>query len=208
MSRTSAPCALALLLLLASAADCLDRPVAPATPQVSARVELTDSATTISKIDLLFMIDNSPSMADKQLFLRSAIFTFSSITDRSSVRRRRRQRSPYGSHRPGDPAVSCTYDARLRSDRGHSHRDHLVVVGRARRRRSEQRADASSDLHENDKAHLLARGEGASATGPAFLVESVARRGHLEERRSQRQVQLTRARSGTARVRLRRRLKR
>jgi hypothetical protein len=52
---------------------CLDRPVAPATPEVSARVLVGDKQSKVSKIDLLFMIDNSSSMADKQTILGQAV---------------------------------------------------------------------------------------------------------------------------------------
>jgi len=52
---------------------CLDRPVAPATPTVSARVVTNAKQNKVSKIDLLFMIDNSSSMADKQVILANAV---------------------------------------------------------------------------------------------------------------------------------------
>ena len=52
---------------------CLDRPVGVSTPTVTALVVIKANTTTVSKIDLLFMIDNSPSMADKQKFLEKAV---------------------------------------------------------------------------------------------------------------------------------------
>jgi hypothetical protein len=52
---------------------CLDRPVAPATPQVNARVMEQVKQNKVNKIDLLFMIDNSSSMADKQAVLGEAV---------------------------------------------------------------------------------------------------------------------------------------
>src|SRR5947209_3029405 len=55
------------------AAGCLDRPVAPATPTVSARIVTPAKQNKVSKIDLLFMIDNSSSMADKQQILAQAV---------------------------------------------------------------------------------------------------------------------------------------
>jgi len=55
------------------AGGCLDRPVAPATPSVSARIVTPAKQNKISKIDLLFMIDNSSSMADKQVILANAV---------------------------------------------------------------------------------------------------------------------------------------
>src|SRR5439155_9484029 len=53
--------------------SCLDRPVAPATPSVNARIVKDEKQERVSKIDLLFMIDNSSSMADKQQILADAV---------------------------------------------------------------------------------------------------------------------------------------
>src|SRR5215471_15985218 len=55
------------------AVGCLDRPVAKATPTVSARIVTPAKQNKVSKIDLLFMIDNSSSMADKQQILSAAV---------------------------------------------------------------------------------------------------------------------------------------
>jgi hypothetical protein len=69
--------ALSAALVLASiplfGAGCLDRPVAPASPNIKARVTEKATQNKISKIDLLFMIDNSSSMADKQSALALAV---------------------------------------------------------------------------------------------------------------------------------------
>lgn len=59
--------------LAAISAGCLDRPVAPATPKTYARVTERVRQTAVDKIDLLFMLDNSISMADKQLVLAKAV---------------------------------------------------------------------------------------------------------------------------------------
>lgn len=52
---------------------CLDRPVSPASPNTTNVFVQDIRQTTIDKIDLLFMIDNSISMADKQLILADAV---------------------------------------------------------------------------------------------------------------------------------------
>ncbi len=57
----------------ASAVGCLDRPVSPASPNTTNVFVQDIRQTTIDKIDLLFMIDNSISMADKQLILADAV---------------------------------------------------------------------------------------------------------------------------------------
>jgi hypothetical protein len=54
-------------------AGCLDRPVAPAVPKTSNIYIDEIRQTAVDKIDLLFMIDNSISMADKQAILADAV---------------------------------------------------------------------------------------------------------------------------------------
>jgi hypothetical protein len=65
------------IALLATAggltAGCLDRPVVPAVPNTSNVVVKTVTQSGVDKIDLLFMIDNSISMADKQRILAEAV---------------------------------------------------------------------------------------------------------------------------------------
>jgi hypothetical protein len=56
-----------------SSAGCLDRPVSPATPNTTNVFVQDIKQTTVDKIDLLFMIDNSISMADKQEILAAAV---------------------------------------------------------------------------------------------------------------------------------------
>jgi len=68
---------LAGVLAAASAAGlatgCLDRPVVKATPTTSNVFVDQIVQTAVDKIDLLFMIDNSVSMADKQEILKTAV---------------------------------------------------------------------------------------------------------------------------------------
>jgi hypothetical protein len=54
-------------------AGCMDRPVAPQQPSTSRIGTQIYRASRINKIDLLFMIDNSMSMADKQEILAAAV---------------------------------------------------------------------------------------------------------------------------------------
>lgn len=61
------------LVAMGAASACLDRPVAPAEPRTSNTFSERVSLSQIDKIDLLFMIDNSASMADKQAILALAI---------------------------------------------------------------------------------------------------------------------------------------
>ena len=59
--------------IAALATGCLDRPVAPAEPKTSNVFVDQIVQTAVDKIDLLFMIDNSVSMADKQEILKAAV---------------------------------------------------------------------------------------------------------------------------------------
>src|SRR5882757_6281812 len=54
-------------------AGCLDRPVHPQDPKTSNVYVDEIRQTSVDKIDLLFMIDNSISMADKQAILADAV---------------------------------------------------------------------------------------------------------------------------------------
>jgi hypothetical protein len=69
---------LAILILGAAAVavtapGCLDRPVVPATPTVTARLVDRAKQTKVTRLDILFMIDNSSSMADKQSVLAATV---------------------------------------------------------------------------------------------------------------------------------------
>ncbi len=68
---------LAGLFLLAGiavlASGCLDRPVVPSTPTTKNLFVDSVKQDSVDKIDLLFMIDNSSSMADKQAILAKAV---------------------------------------------------------------------------------------------------------------------------------------
>src|SRR5687767_13325107 len=55
------------------ATGCLDRPVVPSDPKTSNVFVSQIRSTAVDKIDLLFMIDNSVSMADKQAILKDAV---------------------------------------------------------------------------------------------------------------------------------------
>jgi hypothetical protein len=66
--------ALALLVFGATlATGCLDRPVSPSEPNTTNIVVEKVLQERVDKIDLLFMIDNSASMADKQEILAAAV---------------------------------------------------------------------------------------------------------------------------------------
>ncbi len=65
--------ALTPLALLVAAPGCLDRPISPAQPTTTNVYVHTLPNHSVDKADLLFMIDNSMSMADKQQILAKAV---------------------------------------------------------------------------------------------------------------------------------------
>ena len=71
--RLSLATVASVALLAAAAIGCLDRPVSPAVPNTSNVFVDQLKQSAVDKIDILFMIDNSASMADKQEILRDAV---------------------------------------------------------------------------------------------------------------------------------------
>ncbi len=63
----------AAVATLSLAAACLERPVVPTEPRTSNQFVDQIVQNRIERIDLLFMIDNSRSMADKQEILKQAV---------------------------------------------------------------------------------------------------------------------------------------
>ena len=60
-------------IVAALSSGCLDRPVSPASPNTT-NISIDEvKSTAVDKIDLLFMVDNSQSMADKQKILADAV---------------------------------------------------------------------------------------------------------------------------------------
>lgn len=62
-----------VVAMMPTAVGCLDRPVAPASPRTSNTLTDQVRVSAVDKIDVLFMIDNSVSMADKQQVLAEAV---------------------------------------------------------------------------------------------------------------------------------------
>jgi hypothetical protein len=73
--RRAAQCAAALLAVASSGAvgGCLNRPLERNEPRTTSTIVEPVTQSAVDKIDLLLMIDNSRSMADKQLILADAV---------------------------------------------------------------------------------------------------------------------------------------
>ncbi|HKQ69243.1 MAG TPA: hypothetical protein VJT73_07890, partial [Polyangiaceae bacterium] len=177
--RSALASALALTATSVLGGGCLDRPVAPSAPKVSARVVERAKQNKITKIDLLFMIDNSSSMADKQALLAKAVpdlvnrlinpvcvdpKTFVKVGDPR----------PDGSCARGERDFEPVRDIHIgiisSSLGGHG----ADIIGSPKVCDDEtDRQRMRSDPHNNDRGHLIARGtNGAAVTtfqGKGFL---------------------------------------
>jgi hypothetical protein len=72
-SRKLAACAVVLCTTGVLAAGCLDRPVVSQNPTLKTNFTSQVKQQAVDKLDILFMIDNSASMGDKQLLLEQAV---------------------------------------------------------------------------------------------------------------------------------------
>ncbi len=59
--------------IASAVSGCIDRPVVPSTPTITARFQEVLPQNRVDKVDLLFVIDNSRSMKDKQDILAEAV---------------------------------------------------------------------------------------------------------------------------------------
>ena len=75
VSRTRLRSAGTMLVLAGFAAmpACLDRPIEPVEPRTTSTIVDKLTQSSVDKIDLLLMIDNSGSMSDKQQILKLAV---------------------------------------------------------------------------------------------------------------------------------------
>ena len=116
----------ALAALGVAAPACLDRPVEPQQPLTKRLSTQLYKNQKVDKIDLLFMIDNSASMADKQFILAQAVPDLvSRLTNPVCVNRETGEEM--GSVNPGE-SCSGTFDNSEREfdpiDDIHIGRDH------------------------------------------------------------------------------------
>ena len=73
MKATYVRASLAVLSIGALAGGCLSRPVSTQQPTLKTNFTSEIHQTAVDKLDILFMIDNSASMGDKQAYLQAAI---------------------------------------------------------------------------------------------------------------------------------------
>ncbi|MDI1443279.1 hypothetical protein [Polyangium sp. 6x1] len=75
LGKRAARAALSMVVatMAAGAAGCLDRPIEPVEPRITATIVERLTQSSVDKIDILLAIDNSRSMADKQQILALAV---------------------------------------------------------------------------------------------------------------------------------------
>jgi hypothetical protein len=157
--------AIALATASVIGSGCLDRPVVAATPTVTARVVDRAKQNKVSKIDLLFMIDNSSSMADKQGILANVVGDLvNRLVDPACIDATTGavlgQRLANGGCAQGEPDFDAVKDI------------HIGLISSSLGSHGATNANgqdvcpvpdgSKSNAHNNDKAHLLNRTIAAS----------------------------------------------
>ncbi len=166
---------LALTVLGVAAPACLDRPVAPQQPVTKSLSTQLYQNQKVDKIDLLFMIDNSASMVDKQKILAAAVPDLvERLTNPVCVDRESREfkaavapgeSCPSGTEREFDPILDIHIGVITSSLGGHGADSCSNVP-------SQQWNPTMEDL-----AHLITRGKDDG--GNAVTVDTYEGRGFL-----------------------------
>ncbi len=183
-------CAMTTLVLATafgtSVSGCLERPVVPGEPTTKTNFTTNLSQETIDKIDILFSIDNSASMGDKQAYLEAAI---PDLIDRLV--------NPFCVDGTGKPAGHSTLDADgtancsaypdTQPEFPAVHDMHIGVVSSSLGDRLGDQCPtaaqdgasgtitvngASLDRHNDDKAHLITRSSDPSLPATATPTEA------------------------------------
>jgi len=146
--------------LAAISAGCLDRPVAPASPKTYARVTDRVRQTAVDKIDLLFMLDNSVSMADKQLVLAAAVPDLvSRLVDPSCVKLEEGEEIPVPKDANGECPEGSQREFQPVKD------IHIAVISSSIGANGASQCSPNSQGYQpsmEDMAHLLTRGPNGS----------------------------------------------
>jgi len=154
----------AFAALIALFAGCLDRPVAPAQPNVTGRFQEVSNQVHVSKIDLVFMIDNSASMADKQQILAAAIPDLvSRLVDPICL-------NPDGSASTSRPDATGRCPAPTQRDFDPVNDIHVGIISSSLGGHGAPNvcngALDNADIHNADMSHLIARN--GATTLPTF----------------------------------------
>jgi len=157
--RMGAMSTLVMAGAVAAAPGCLDRPIEPVEPRTTSTIveRLTQSA--VDKIDLLLVIDNSRSMADKQQILSNAVpdMVNSLINPRCL-----NDDGTEAGQQPTDALQDCPIDGTKREFEPVLN-IHIGILTSSIGGHGADQCSATSIPSENDKAHLISRsGTGVS----------------------------------------------
>ena len=126
----------------AAGAGCLARPVGTQPPTTKVNFTSTVSQQQVDKVDLLFMIDNSASMGDKQAILADAVPNLLvGLLQPKCVDPATGNAAPGAQDRRPEGQqgqqlrLPMRHRARVLARHRHAHRHHLVVARKLRRRR-------------------------------------------------------------------------
>jgi len=168
----------ALTIGVASFVGCLNRPLEPQDPNITTTVSEKLPRSRVDKIDLLLMIDNSSSMADKQAILSDAVpdlvrgLVSPLCVDEKGVPAKSQPASPVegcptGTEREFDPVLDIHIGIISSSLGGHGNPNTCPVTGKA--------GKPSNDDH----AHLLSRKDASQPEGGANVVDTYQGKGFL-----------------------------
>jgi hypothetical protein len=185
------------LAIPVSGAACLDRPVVAGEPTTKTDFTTKVSQTTVDKVDLLFSIDNSASMGDKQAYLEQAIpDLITRLLTPNCVDPANPAAAPVPSTLDGNGNATCTGTAQLEFPAVHDL--HIGVVSSSLGPRLGDVIDSKVpnvvpacvpatvlingvmlDRHNDDAAHLLTRSSTPGATDPTEVPLPDASSGFL-----------------------------
>ncbi len=156
--------------LAAAAPGCLDRPIEPVEPRTTSTIVERLKQSSVDKIDLLFVIDNSRSMADKQQILESAI---PDLVDQLINPRCFTKDGVLAAQQPDSPTKDCPVDDTAREFKPVLN-IHIGVItsslgGHGGEYCSTSPALASSFSETwDDEAHLIDRQKGSTDKVPTY----------------------------------------
>jgi len=165
------------------AAGCLTRPIAPGNPDTNTQVAIQVPNQKINKIDMLFDIDNSASMGDKQVYLIQAIpdlidgLVNPNCIDNATGAVAGKSMQGTGCAQgtsPEFPAVKDMHIGIVSSSLGPrlSEIDPTLVTGVCNDPQQAQAPFGGINAHMDDHAHLLSRS--LTGTAPALTEGAVA----------------------------------
>ncbi len=157
---------------LAAAPGCLDRPIEPVEPRTTTTIVERLTQSSVDKIDLLLVIDNSRSMADKQEILSLAVPDL--VNELLNPRCLNEDGTP-AQQQPADPLQDCPIEGTKR-EFDPILDIHIGIITSSIGGHGADACNLSGNFSEDDKGHLINR-SGTGASDPP--VPTYQDRGYL-----------------------------